>query len=134
RLLTISYVVTLFVSGGLSLHPHPTETRLLGAVPLLALFGGVAVHAIQRWAQRIAPRLMTAPVALLAVGGLSATLAAATLQRFYVFTPRETPLTFEAVMIKALYSPECRDAGGVPIAIWGERAGLLALAVQSYQP
>jgi hypothetical protein len=35
-------------------------------------------------------------------------------------------------MLEALFSRECRDAGPVPLALWGERGGILAL--DSYYP
>ncbi|HEY3110227.1 MAG TPA: hypothetical protein VGL23_15810, partial [Chloroflexota bacterium] len=134
RLLVVSYFLVLLISGGLSLHASPTETRLLGAVPFLGIMVGLALHALLRELGWIGPRRRGRALALGAAVALSALFAGANIYRFYVESPRTSALTYDALVLEGLFGPECRAAAPVPIAVWGDRVGVFAQALDSYYP
>ncbi len=110
RLLLIWFAVAMLMSGILSPYPHVAVTRLLFAVPPLALFAGL--FAGRLWEDFLVHR-PELPVRLRGIAGvaaLAATLAvilALNLWQFWHVTPSTFPHSREAVALGAFKSEEC---------------------------
>ena len=110
RLLLIWFAVAIFMTGVLSPYPHVAITRLVFAVPPVALLAGLLVGrlfgAMPDGGTR-AVRLSKPTVLVATFGVLLPLILLLNLWQFWHVTPRVTPHSQEAVALGAFRSYEC---------------------------
>jgi hypothetical protein len=133
RLLALWLIVTLAFSGILSPYDRVAYDRLHLALPVVSIYGGIAVVALLQTASDAVPRLRYAPavLAVAAFVALAPILAYLNLHRFLVDSPTVIPTTEERVALGGLDTRACRDAAPA-IAIVRTPAPLLVPALAAY--
>jgi hypothetical protein len=133
RLLALWLAVTLAFSGILSPYDRVAYDRLHLALPVVAIYGGIAVAALVRGAAEATPNVRHAApaVAVLAFVALAPLLAYVNLHRFLVDSPETIPSTEERVVLGGLAVDECEDAGQA-IAVMRRPRPLLTTALAAY--
>ncbi|HEV8634678.1 MAG TPA: glycosyltransferase family 39 protein [Chloroflexota bacterium] len=134
RLLLVWYLAILLITSGATRHTGISETRLLVAVPLLALLVGRALSALLHAAATLFGTAIWRPLAVLSMVLFVAATAFANVHRFRVVTPARNESPPEMLVAAALYSPECRAAGRIPILIWSGRGGIIMSMVAGFEP
>jgi hypothetical protein len=132
KLLLVWTFVAVSTTALLSPHLTTAVTRLLFAVPPLAVLGAVAARQI--WETFTAKGALATPTrAAVAVATLVLVVLAVNVHRFWYVTPTRYHLTNDAVVVGALRSPLCQnDPARTVVVMRGH--GLLRGALTSYRP
>ena len=129
RIILIWFGIAFIMTGVLSPYPHVAITRLLFAVPPLALLGGLLAGRMSNASLGVWTRLFRIPrqsAIFVGVGGILSLILLLNLWQFWHLTPTVFPHSQEAVALGAFRSDDCReDAIGTVFAGQATGAGSL---------
>ena len=132
RIILIWFGIAVFMTGVLSPYPHVAITRLLFAVPPLALLAGLLAGRMSNASHGVWTRLfrIRRKIAILVVGGILSLILLLNLWQFWHVTPTVFPHSQEAVALGAFRSADCgEDAIGTVFVGQATGEGSLMLQV-----
>ncbi len=133
RIILIWFGIAFIMTGVLSPYPHVAITRLLFAVPPLALLAGLLAGRMSNaslgvWTRLI--RISRQAAIFVGVGGILSLILLLNLWQFWHVTPSVFPHSQEAVALGAFRSDDCgEDAIGTVFASQATGEGTLMLQV-----